>query len=315
MIYKYIRSTMVVSFSVLVSSITIYAQGVKYPILSSSQVVLVGDSGIWDSSKVHTLSVVEANKGGYRYWGYYGLAYYGGDPNLRKAGLVRSNDLVHWDKYVGNPIITYDCRWQTVVMVGSTFYMFYSEYDSLNDSRIVMVTSKDGIHFNHKLVMVPRQRGKQNQNPFIYFNKQDRYYYLFYYSGIEKSKDSTKNIWQIKLRKSENITNLRDAKATTLLSSRKLIAAPSLAYFNNRYFLLVESRVVGKWDDKWVTLAYGSKRTAGKYKMTNGGAPVLANDDACAFQYIFDDQLYIFYSHSLDLTKWNWELKMVKATR
>ncbi len=292
-----------------------YAQVAKYPELSESKVVVEGDSGKWDYNKAHTLSVVEVNKDGYKYWGYYGLSYYGGDPELRKAGLVRSNDLVHWDKYEGNPIIKEDCRWPTVVFVNSVFYMFYAEYNANNDSRIVMVTSKDGIHFDNKIVVVPREVGKQNQNPFIFFNKKNQDYCLAYYSGIERAKDTSDNIWNIKIRKSKSINKLKYAKSITLMSSHDLIAAPSIAFFNNRYYLLIESRIIGKWDNKWVTLGYASNKIDGKYKALNNNPPVLFHGDACAFQYVFDNQLYIFYSHCLNLEKFNWELSMVKAIK
>ena len=307
-------NTLSVLFLVPLCWVALLAQDVKYPALSESKVVIQGDSGHWDYNKAHTLSVVEANKDGYKYWGYYGLSYYGGDPALRKAGLARSNDLVHWDKYEGNPIINGDCRWPNVILDHSIFYMFYAEYNADNDSRIVMVTSKDGINFGNKVVVVPRELGKQNQNPFIYFNKQDGYFYLTYYSGIERSKDSTKNVWKIKLKRNKNIAKLKRAKATILLSSKDLIAAPSVAFFNNRYYLLVESRIVGKWDSKWVTLAYESNKIDSEYNEVSNN-PVLFNNDACAFQYVFDNQLYIFYSHCLDREQWNWELKMVRAIK
>src|SRR5260370_476508 len=43
----------------------------------------------WEEDQFpHTLSVVEVNRGGYRYWGWYGLNDGGG------IGLARSNDLV-----------------------------------------------------------------------------------------------------------------------------------------------------------------------------------------------------------------------------
>ena len=56
-----------------------YAQGEKYPTLalSDSKVVILGDSGKWDYNQAHTFSVVEANKDGYKYWGYYGLSFLG----------------------------------------------------------------------------------------------------------------------------------------------------------------------------------------------------------------------------------------------
>ena len=255
--------------------------------------------------------MVEANKDGYKYWGYYALAYYGGDPNLRKAGLVRSNDLIHWDKYEGNPIINSNCRWPTVVLDHSVFYMFYEEYNKENDSRIVMLSSKDGTHFNHKTVVVAREKGKQNQNAFIYFNKNDRDFYLVYYNGIERSKNPNNNVWNIKIRKSKNISKLNTAKSNTLLSSSRTAAAPSLAYFNGKYYLLIEA--IGK-ENQWITLGYESKNIEGKYKEVSNN-PVLLNDDACAFQYVLNDDLYIFYSHCIDLPKWDWELSMVKAIK
>jgi hypothetical protein len=300
-------------------SINQYAQEVKYPKLSEGKVVLEGDSGKWDYNHAHTFSVVEANKDGYKYWGYYGLSFYGGDPALRKAGLARSNDLVHWDKYDGNPIIQENCRWPNVVLVNSKFYMFYAEYNSDNDSRIVMLTSNDGLHFENKVVVVPFEKGNQNQNPFIFHNKQDGCFYLAYYSGIERSKDPTENLWQIKLRKSKTINKLNEASAKTLLASKDIIAAPSITFLNNKYFLLIESYKAGKWDNKWVTLAYESNKIDGEYKEVSNN-PVLFNNDPCAFQHIFNNQLYIFYSHCLDTTDvaalmLDWEIKMVKAIK
>lgn len=305
------RKTVTIYFLILLFSVTQYAQEKKYPKLSESRVIIEGDSGKWDQNKVHTLSVVEANREGFRYWGYYGLSYYGGDPSNRKAGLIRSNDLVHWDKYEGNPIIKGDCRWPTVVLVDSVFYMFYAEYDAENDSRIVMLSSKDGKDFKNMEVVVPREKGKQNQNPFIYFNKQDRYFYLVYYSGIEKSKDTSQNIWTIKLKKSKTIDQLKEATSKTLLSSPRTLAAPSVTFFNNKYYLLVEA-LGPKWDNKWVTLAYESNNIDGNYEESSNN-PVLWDNDACAFQYVLDNQLYIFYSHCLNLVQWDWELRMVKA--
>lgn len=313
--YKLISKIIWISALIFLCSITQYAQVEKYPVLSESKLVLKGDSAKWDYNKAHTLSVVEANKDGYKYWGYYGLAYYGGNPNFRKAGLVRSNDLINWHKFEGNPIIKSDCRWPTVVLENSVFYMFYAEYNVNNDSRIVMVTSKDGIHFNNKTVVVAREKGKQNQNPFIFFNKKDKTFYLVYYSGIERSKNPSDNIWNIKIKKSKHITNLKTAVPKTLMSSHDLIAAPSIAYYNNKYYLLIESRIIGKWDNKWVTLGYESKKPDGNYSLLANDPPVLYDGDACAFQYVFNNQLYIFYSHCLNLDKFNWELNMVKAIK
>jgi hypothetical protein len=189
-----------------------------------------------------------------------------------------------------------------------------------------MLSSKDGIHFDNKVEVVKKELGTQNQNPFIYFNKQDGNFYLAYYHGVERSNDkplvgrqkidkkskflkSVKNFWQIRIIKSKNIADLKNAKPKTLLTSNYTIASPSIAFYNNKYYLLIESIKEGKWDDKWVTRAYVSNNISGKYKELDN-SPLLADNDACAFQYVFDNQLYIFYSHCLDLKQWNWELRM-----
>lgn len=301
---------------VLLCSPAFLAQSSKYPTLVDDRGVIQGDAGKWDENKVHTLSIVEANKDGYKYWGYYGLAYYGDSPvSVRKAGIVRSNDLVTWEKYEGNPIIEGDCRWPTVVIHDGVFYMFYAEYKSDTDSRIVMVSSKDGIKFENKTEVVPMEWGKQNQNPFIFYDKKDKNFYLTYYTGDEKNKDTTKKNWNIAIRKSKTIEGLKTAKTKILLSSPTCLAAPSIAYYNNKYYLLVEAFIYGKWNDQWVTLGYECDKPDGNYKEVNNEPPVLSNNDACAFQYVFDNELYITYSHCLNLTKWEWELRMVKAKK
>jgi hypothetical protein len=310
---KYILSCIVIVFIVILFSKTGYTQTLKYPNLSDSKLVFQGDEGKWDADKVHTFSVVEANKDGYKYWAYYGLSYYATDPGLRKAGIARSNDLIHWEKYSGNPIINNDCRWPTVVLVKSVFYMFYAEYDANNDSRIVMVTSKDGINFDNKIEVVAREKGMQNQNPFIYYNKNDKNFYLAYYHGIEKGDDHSKYYESIVFKKSKNINKLNEAKPKTIMSSPHTLAAPSIAFYNNKYYLFAESWG-GKNNSLWVTLGFVSDKIDGKYKELSN-SPVFADNDACAFQYVLDNELYVFYSHCLNLDKFNWELRMVKATK
>jgi hypothetical protein len=298
------------------------ANAQTYPKLSESVLTFQGDKDKWDDNKVHTLFVVEANKDGYKYWGYYALSHYGGDPNLRNAGLVRSNDLEHWTKYEGNPIIKGDCRWPSVIYTNNTFYMFYAEYNADTDSRIVMVTSKDGIHFDNKVEIVPRESGKQNQNPNIFYNKKDKSFYLTYYNGLERDilakdagEDKTKlekKYWKIAVKKSKNIEGLKKAASKTLLSADYTLAAPSLTYYKNKYYLIAEAYKVSKWGEKWVTVAYESNKADGKYKEVKNGL-VLSDNDACAFQHVFNNKLYVFYSHCLDLANWNWELRMKKA--
>jgi len=289
---------------------TLLGQKAEYPNFTESTLILQGDKCNWDENSVHTFSVVEANKDGYKYWGYYALDHYGGDMHKRRGGLARSNDLIHWDKYEYNPIINKDCRWSNVVLYNDMFYMFYAEYNDKNDSRVVMLSSKNGIDFSDKTVIVPFEKGIQNQNPFIYFNKNDSTFYLFYYNGTERASDKNKNRWNIFVRKSNNILGLKDELPQELLTSQDILAAPSVVFFNNSYYLLVEE--FDKAIDKWVTTSFKSdKIDSGYLKLSNN--PLLSDNDACAFQYVLNNELYIFYSHCLDLEKSIWELRMVKV--
>lgn len=286
------------------------AQKNKYPEIVNKTLVLQGDKCNWDADAVHTLSIVEANKDGYKYWGYYALDHYNDrDPFVRKAGLVRSNDLMNWVKYKNNPVINENCRWPTVVYHNNTFYMFYAEYNDDVDSRIIMKTSKDGIKFENMTVIAPYVKGEQNQNPFIYFNKNDNYFYLFYYNGTERAKERKR--WNIMLKKSKDIASLKDKKPKMILSQNETIAAPSVAYYNGTYYLLVEEFNNSKLQDRWVTNAfYSDKIDSGYKRVTNN--PILWNNDACAFQYVIDGKLYVTYSHAINEEKSSWNMKMIE---
>lgn len=310
MMLKYYLFILSLFSAVLFVGHSLFAQQARYPDFTESTLILQGDPCSWDSNSVHTFSVVKANKDGYKYWAYYALDYYGGDKHRRRGGLARSNDLVHWIKYEYNPIINSDCRWSNVILHDGVFYMCYAEYNEDNDSRIVMVTSTNGIDFSDKIVIVPLEKGKQNQNPFIYYNENDSQFYLFYYHGVERASDKKDNVWNIYFKKGKKVTDLKDAIPQTLMTSPKILAAPSVAYYNNRYYLLVEE--FNDEQNKWVTTAFESDKIDGGYiKLSNN--PILADNDACAFQYVLDNQLYIFYSHCLDLVRSDWEIRMVKV--
>ncbi len=183
-----------------------------YPDLGKEVIVLKGTPRTWDENKVHTLSIVVANRD-YKYWSYYGLHYYDYKDVAKKgkAGIAWSNDLIHWVKYPGNPIIESNCRWPTVVLVDGVFHMFYTCYNP-RGSCILKVISEDGISFSQEQVVVPVEPGLQNQNPFIFFNPLDQCYYLFYYHGRERG--PTKKIWNIYVRVAKDMANLTQPKST-----------------------------------------------------------------------------------------------------
>ena len=305
---KIFKSSIIISL--LLTNIYIFGQRSDYPKIIDNSLIFTGDKCSWDQDAVHTFSIVEANKGGYKYWAYYALDHYNErDSQIRKGGLARSNDLVNWEKYEHNPIISNNCRWPTVVYRNNIFYMFYAEYNDNVDSRIVMVTSTDGLAFENKTMITEYSKGEQNQNPFIYFDKNDDNFYLFYYNGTERADEEKK--WNIYLKKSEDILKLRGAKPVEIISSKATIAAPSIAYYDKTYYLLVEEFNDSDKQDRWITNAfYSDKIDRGFKRVTNN--PILENNDACAFQYVFDNRLYFSYSHALDLKKSIWNLRMVK---
>jgi hypothetical protein len=292
---------------VIIGSCGLLGQKSTYPSIFDDQLILQGDKCSWDANAVHTFSIAEANKDGYKYWAYYGLDYYEKDEHSRKGGLAFSNDLINWIKYQYNPVILSNCRWPTVVISDGIFYMFYAEYNKVNDSQIVMMVSKNGIDFENKTIIVPYASGVQNQNPFIYFNKNDSTFYLFYYNGTERAEKNKR--WSVYVKKSKNILDIADKKPNEVLTSSTTLAAPSVAYYNNTYYLLVEELESSR--DNWVTNAFQSDYVDRDYKRVTNN-PILHNNDACAFQYIFDNKLYVTYSHCLNFNESVWVMRMIK---
>ena len=187
--------------------------------------------------------------------------------------------------------------------------MFYAEYKTPGgDSRIVMVESKNGIDFDNKRIVVPYAEGEQNQNPFIYFNKNDNTFYLFYYNGTERAKVNPR--WSVFVRKTKNVADIVDQKSYEVVTSPKTLAAPSVAYYNNTYYLLVEE--FNDTRDKWVTNAFQSDFIDKGYKRV-GNNPILFKNDACAFQYVINNELYVTYSHCLNLKESKWILRMDRS--
>ena len=220
-----------------------------------------------------------------------------------------SNNLENWTKYQQNPIIDFNCWWPTVVHDGEKFYMFYAEYNKNGDSRIVMRSSENGLQFGGKTIVVPYSKDEQNQNPFICFNQADSNYYLFYYNGTERAKTNPR--WNIMVKKSSSLIGLSTAKFNMVLSSGKTMAAPSVAFYNGKYFLLVEEFENFDTMEKWVTNAFWSDEINKGYRRVSNN-PILANNDACAFQYLINGNLCVFYSHSTNAENSNWNIKMIK---
>lgn len=133
-------------------------------------------------------------------------------------------------------------------------------------------------------------------------------FYLFYYNGTERSQNNPG--WSVYVKKGNNPNDLLTNKPYEVLRSEKTLAGPGAAFYNNSYYLLAEE--FNEIHDKWVTTAFQSDEVDKTYPhVTNN--PILSQNDACAFQYIFDGNLYVIYSDCLNLEKGNRVMRMIKT--
>ncbi|MDW8396000.1 MAG: DUF2341 domain-containing protein [Anaerolineae bacterium] len=230
----------------------------------------------WESEAPHTLSVVELNRGGYRFWGYYGLADCGG------IGIARSNDLTTWEK-LPKPLFTGDGeRWPSALKVGGTIYMAHDR-DYCGTSHIVLRTSRDGLNFEaaYRTLVTP-EPGLRNQNPALFQDPADGRFYLFWFRG-----GSEAGFWQIRARSAATVEGLADpANEHVLLDVPYELAAPNMMAYDGTYFLSTEVN-----ENAWKTRIYAGPTPLGPFKLLPD-APQLSDNQACLFQHIFDGVMH-----------------------
>ena len=157
------------------------AEGVSYLNLTVPRHVLV-DAQAWEGNEFpHTMSVLELNRDGFRYWGWYGL------NEGRGIGLARSNDLIHWTKFEKNPLWT-NARWPSVLANADPqgkellYFAITRDYDTPS-SHIVLASSTDGIHLKELKSLVAGVPKQRNQNPNLFRDPRSGRFYLTYYRG------------------------------------------------------------------------------------------------------------------------------------
>lgn len=252
--------------------------GVGYFELGAPRTIAVQDQP-WETQAPHTLSVVELNREGYRYWGYYGLADCGG------IGLLRSNDLTTWDKSP-EPILNRDGdRWPSAHFDGRTLHLVYDR-DHCGVSHVVLRESTDGRTFSPQYtVLVAQESGVRNQNPHLFFDDADGYYYLYWFRGGEEQ-----GMWQIKARRARTPRELANPSTEmVLLEEPYTLAAPNMLRRDGVYYLSTEVN-----ENAWKTKIYAGPTPFGPFEPLPG-AIVLSNNEACWFQHVFDGALHGFY--------------------
>ncbi len=232
----------------------------------------------WETQAPHTLSVVELNRGGYRYWGYYGLADCGG------IGILRSNDLSNWEKVPGALLSGDGERWPSAHVVNGRVALVYDR-DHCQTSHVVMRMG-DGEHFEptHR-VLVAQEAGVRNQNPHLYYDPPTRRFYLYWFRGGQEA-----GFWQIKVRVSATLEGLADASSErVLLEEPYTLAAPNMMFQDGVYYLSTEVN-----ENAWKTKIYAGASPLGPFEPIPG-AMVLTNNEACWFQHQFGGRLHGYF--------------------
>lgn len=231
----------------------------------------------WETEAPHTLSVVEVPRGGYRYWGYYGLQECGG------IGRAWSNDLVNWVKDPVPLFHEHGERWPSVLLIKDEFRMVHT-VDYCGDSYIVTRTSRDGLHFTDPVTLVPPEKGWRNQNPNLFKDPRSGRYYLYWYRG-----DDTKK-WEILVKSAKSVRGLVNSPAKVLLSANTTLAAPNVLYYRGTYYLAVEVLRRGVWETNVLTSVFPDRSF-----LEIRHNPVLGDGSACLFQHVFQHKLHVYY--------------------
>jgi hypothetical protein len=289
--------------------------GIPYLNLSTPRHVLA-TAQPWEGNEYpHTMSVLELKRGGFRYWGWYGL------NEGRGIGLARSNDLVNWTKYEQNPLWT-NARWPSVLAKSDPKkkdvlqFAITRDYDTPS-SHIVLASSRDGIHLTEEKILVRGVPNQRNQNPNLFRDPRSGRFYLTFYRGNDRDH------FEIISKSAEAVTDLDKASEKVLLTSETTVAAPTLLYLKKAknpegkhsgiYYLATEiypHRYSDNPEGEWQVKVFYSDSPDGDFQAVDGD-PVLTGQRACLFQHVFNGRFYGYDCH-LDAPD-HWILEEVEA--
>lgn len=259
----------------------------------------------WEGDQFpHTLSVLEMNRDGYRYWGWYGL------NEGRGIGLARSNNLVHWVKYAENPIMT-NARWPTLLARANPadpdlLYVAYTRDYDTPTSYIVLATTRDGIHLTTLETLVRPATNQRNQNPNLFHDPRTGRFFLTWFRGGKH--------WEIVSRSAARIEDLDNSPEKVLIASDETIAAPTLLYLDRTvgpdhqhsgvYYLSTE---IYPNHREWQTKVFAADAADGDFKPVREN-PILRGGRGCLFQNVFQNRFYGYLCREEPKDKWSLEV-------
>jgi hypothetical protein len=268
-----------------------------------------GASGSWDEGlhtlqPVHKTNITEVNMGGYKFWAYYcDVLGYG-------VGLARSNDLISWDKYSGNPLPgLYDgshtyYRWPSVTFDGTLFQMILGDYPNTDGhlNFIKRYNSADGINFSYVETIYENPGSNiEVQNPFLWFNPNDNKYYLYF---AEKNYTRTPQT-MTRCKSATTLDGLKTAPVTDVKINNNDEYSPSVLYdpSTGLYWLTTEE------GQNWMERAYHSTNPDSGFVQASN-SPILTDLDACGMQFWYDNKVYLYYCHMLASWPGPWDTRL-----
>jgi hypothetical protein len=289
------------------------AASVGYLPMPEPKLLALTDQSWEGDQQPHTMSVLELNRGGFRYWAWYGL------NNGRGMGLMRSSDLLHWTKFEGNPLWL-NARWPSVLAgadpahPGTLYFAITRDYDTPS-SRIVLARSEDGVHLQELKDLVGAVPKQRNQNPDLFRDPVTKRYFLTFYRGNDEDH------FEIVSKSASNVRELDKAPEKIILHSSTTVAAPNLLYLPGSqagepgiYYLATEiypNRYSDAQRGVWQVKVFAGRAADGPFEPVIGN-PVQTGERACLFQHVFDGVFYGYQSH-LDHATDKWQMEVLSV--
>jgi hypothetical protein len=310
--FRILAFATIVAMAVTACTQTVPAQKplpqVPYLKLTTPRRVLA-EAQAWEGNQFpHTMSVLEMKRGGFRYWGWYGL------NEGRGIGLARSNDLVNWTKYEGNPLWT-NARWPSVLAKvdakhpNSLYFAITREYDTPS-SHIVLASSEDGIHLKEEKILVQGVPNQRNQNPNLFRDPRSGRFFLTFYRGNDHDH------FELISKSAKTVQELDSSSEKVLMTTSDTVAAPTLLFLKNArnaagkktgmYFLATEvypHRYTTDSEGEWQVKVFVATTPDGDFQEVEGN-PVMRGQRACLFQHVFNGRFYGYDCHLETADRW-----------